>query len=68
MTAKQFRAALTRLDLTQIAAAKLFDVNASTVRRWASGAVPVPFLVDMLLTFAIEGKIKTTDIRGFIDA
>jgi DNA-binding transcriptional regulator YiaG len=67
MTANQFRAALKRLNLTQVAAAKLFDVNATTVRRWISGAMPVPGLVGILLNLVIEGKIKTKDIGGFLD-
>ena len=38
MTAAEFRAALDRLALTQVAAAELFGVTHGTVNRWARGA------------------------------
>jgi DNA-binding transcriptional regulator YiaG len=63
MTTAEFRAALERLGLTQVAAAKLFDASARTARRWALGEVPVPSTVAMLLHLLLRGKIKIRDIN-----
>jgi hypothetical protein len=58
MNAKQYRDALTRLDLTQVAASQLFSVDARTSRRWALGGAPVPHLVEMLLNLMVEKKLE----------
>jgi DNA-binding transcriptional regulator YiaG len=42
MTAKQFRAMLAKLDLSQRGVARLFKVNERTSRRWALGEIKVP--------------------------
>jgi transcriptional regulator with XRE-family HTH domain len=53
MTAGQFRAALRRLGLSQLEAARRMGVDARTVRRWATlrarKASPVPSPVGLLL-------------------
>ncbi len=49
MTTKQFRSALTQLELSQVELARQIDVDARTVRRWASGEQPVPKVVAELL-------------------
>jgi DNA-binding transcriptional regulator YiaG len=42
MTAKKFRATLAKLELSQRGAARLFNVNERTSRRWALGELKVP--------------------------
>ena len=49
MTPKQFRAALARLGLSQVAAARRLGVSARTVRFWIAGRHKIPEPVVMLL-------------------
>jgi hypothetical protein len=61
MTANQYRAALSRLDLTQVGAARLLGVNEVTSRRWAKSGVSGT--VAILLRLLIAGKITLEDIE-----
>jgi hypothetical protein len=61
MTAKQYRDALDRLGLSQIAAAKLFRVDARTSRRWAQYGVTGA--VEILMRLLLAGKIKLHDLE-----
>lgn len=62
MTAKQYRAALAKLNLTQVGAARLFGVNDVTSRRWAKdGATGV---VAILLRLMLAGKITAEDVEA----
>ncbi len=60
MTANQYRAALARLDLTQVGAARLFGVNEATSRRWAAGGVHGT--VEILLRLMLAGKVTRDDV------
>lgn len=62
MTANQFRAALTRLGLSQLDAAKLFEVGERTARRWAEVGTTGP--VSILLRLLVTGKVSVEDIRN----
>jgi DNA-binding transcriptional regulator YiaG len=64
MTANQFRAALDRLELSQIEAARLFKANGRTARRWALGERSVPEPVAILLRLMLAGKLTADDLRG----
>ena len=64
MTAKQFRAALDRLNISQLGAAKLFQSNERTVRRWAIGERSVPATVAIMLKLMVAGKITAADIES----
>ena len=55
MTPDEYREALARLDLSQVAAARLLGSNERTSRRWANGERDVPgpavqFLQYLILT------------------
>lgn len=63
MTAKQFRDALDRLGLSQLGAARLFNANDRTARRWALGERSVPEGVSILLRLLLAGKITPDDIE-----
>lgn len=63
MTPNQFRAALDRIGLTQVGAAKLFGADPRTARRWALGEGDIPETVAILLRLAIKGKITLDDIE-----
>jgi DNA-binding transcriptional regulator YiaG len=60
MTADEYREALTRLDLSQVAAARLLGVDARTSRRWATGERDVPPPAVRFLLYLIATK-KTGD-------
>ena len=63
MTANQFRSALSRLELSQLGAARLFGVNGRTVRRWALGEISVPEDKATLLRLLLDGKITIEDVQ-----
>ena len=67
MTANQFRAALARLELSQLGAARLFGTGERTPRRWASGDAAVPPQVAILLRLLVAGKISMKDIEAAHD-
>jgi DNA-binding transcriptional regulator YiaG len=53
MTADEYREALARLDLSQVAAARLLGVDDRTSRRWATGERDVPGPASRFLNFLI---------------
>lgn len=63
MTAGQFRAALVRLGLSQLGAARLFDADGRTARRWALGERSIPPTVVILLRLLMAKKITAKDIE-----
>lgn len=67
MTANQFRAALDKIGLSQLGAARLFHAGERTPRRWASGEAAVPPTVAVLLRLLVAGKITTMDIEAAHD-
>jgi hypothetical protein len=64
MTANQFRAALDRLKLSQLGAARLVGADPRTARRWALGERNIPGCVAILLRLLLAGKITTGDIEA----
>jgi hypothetical protein len=62
MTAEQYRAALERLQMTQVAAGELFRVGARTSRRWALDEARVPFAVAALLHLMLKKRLKPRDL------
>ena len=56
MTAKQLRAALKRLRLTQVAAAKHLGVAARTVRHWVGGTRQIPEPVAILMRLWLKAR------------
>jgi DNA-binding transcriptional regulator YiaG len=68
MNAEQFRHALSRLGLTQTGAARLFDINERTVRRWAADEGPIPRVVALLLRLIILYKVNVHMLMEHDDA
>lgn len=62
MTANQYRAALEKLDLSQVGAAKLFGVGERTSRRWAEEGVTGT--AEIVLKLMLKGKISANDVRS----
>jgi DNA-binding transcriptional regulator YiaG len=56
MTPHEYREAIERLGLSQIAAARLLGVDARTSRRWASGDRDVPPPAVRFLRYLIATK------------
>lgn len=65
MTANQYRAALAKLDLTQVGAARLLGVNEATSRRWARYGVTGT--ASVVLRLLASGKITIKDIEAAHD-
>lgn len=63
MTADQYRTALKRLHLTQLAAGELFRVGARTSRRWALDESRIPDSVAMILQLMLKRRITVGDIE-----
>lgn len=62
MTANQYRAALKKLELSQVGAARLFGVNDVTSRRWAKDGVSGT--VAILLRLMTAGKVSIADVEA----
>ena len=58
MRPPQLRKLLQDAGLTQTEAATLIDVTDRTMRRYVSGATPVPRVVEYALLYAIERRPK----------
>jgi hypothetical protein len=58
MTSDEYRAALDKLGISQLAAGKLFAVGARTSRRWALDEARVPLAVAMLLRLMLKKRLK----------
>ena len=54
MPPTDYRAAIAALNLSQIGAAKLFQVNPRTSRSWALGERPIPEAVAIALRLMID--------------
>lgn len=63
MTPKQYQAAIDRLGLSQLGAARLFGADGRTSRRWASGERAVPETIAILLRLLLAGKIIPENIE-----
>ena len=62
MTPQEYRTAIARLGLTQVAAGEFLIGNPRTSRRWASGESPVPKSVAMLLGLMVRLGLSTDDV------
>lgn len=64
MNPSDYRAALAALGLTQAAFGRLLALDKATPNRWATGAVPVPRSVALLLQLLASGKVTLADIES----
>jgi DNA-binding transcriptional regulator YiaG len=64
MTSDQYRNAIEKLGLSQVAAARLLGVDARTSRRWACGERDVPAPAERFLRYLIAtGKTGEKAMR-----
>lgn len=62
MTAKQYRAALEALEMTQEGLGDLFRIGPRTSRRWAAGDARIPATAALLLKLMVLGRVKPQEI------
>jgi hypothetical protein len=64
-----YRELLAELGFTQVEAARFVEVDERTSRRWASGELPVPVAVAMLLSLMAEHPHDLTPdyVRSLVD-
>jgi hypothetical protein len=62
LTANQYRAALAKLELTQVGAARLLGVGERTSRRWAEEGVTGSAAI--LLRLMVAGKVTIEEVRS----
>jgi hypothetical protein len=58
MKSDEYRAALDKLGISQLAAGRLFAVGARTSRRWALDEARIPAAVAMLLRLMVKKRLK----------
>lgn len=63
MTPAQFRAALKKLDISQVKIADALGIDQRTARRYAAGDADIPEPVAIILRLLLSGKIKLEDLR-----
>jgi len=64
MTSKDYRATLDALGLSQARLGRLLETDKSTPSRWATGAVPVPRSVALLLRLMERGAMTIEDLEA----
>jgi hypothetical protein len=67
MNAKQYRQALERIGLTQLAAGDLLGVGARTSRRWALDEARIPTPVAILLRLLLKKRITLKDVEAAVE-
>lgn len=58
MTTQEYNEARAALGLTMVGAARLFEVNERTGRRWASGEQDIPKAVEIALRLMVRYRVK----------
>jgi len=64
MTHRHLTKAMTLMGISQIALAKALETDERSVRRWMTGASPVPVAVALLLNLMAVTKTKLEDLRA----
>ena len=66
MTPKQYEAAIKRLGLSQVGAARYFGISERQSRRFIKGdsAAPIPIAIEMLLNMLLEAELSPLAARG----
>ena len=66
MTNEQFKHAIDKLGLTQLAAARLLGVDGRTVRRWAIGERQIHFAAAILLRLLLSGDVTIEAVERVV--
>ena len=62
MTGDEYRAALDRIGMSQVGAARFFHVAPSTSRRWIADQLIIPPAVAMLLCVMMHRRLSPGDV------
>ena len=62
MTPAEFVELIGNMGLSQLAVGRFLDVGGRQVRRWVAGEVPVPFAVELLLTYMAAKNLTPADV------
>ena len=68
MTSDQFRMAVNKLELSQIAAARLLGVDDTTLRQWANGERDIPAPAVRFLHYLIASRTKGEHAVKILDS
>src|SRR5262245_48411490 len=68
MTSDQFRMALDKIGLSQVAAARLLGVNETTLHQWATGERDIPAPAIRFLHYLIATRTKGEDEIKILDS
>jgi DNA-binding transcriptional regulator YiaG len=68
MTPDQFRTAINKLGLSQVAAARLFGVDEETSRQWANGERDIPAPAVRFLHYLIATRTKGEEAMKVLDS
>lgn len=68
MTSEQFRTAIERLELSQVAAARLLGVDERTSHQWANGERDIPAPVVRFLHYLIATQTKGEQAMRILDS
>lgn len=63
MNAKQYQAAITKLGLSQVGAARWLGISTRTSQHYAGGTRPVPEPTAKLLRLMIRLKLNPDDVK-----
>lgn len=63
MTPTQFRAAIAKLELSQVRAAQFLGYTDKTVRRWIAAEHPIPESAAKLLRLMVRLGLKPEDVK-----
>lgn len=63
MTPTEFRKLLAALKMNQSGAAKFFEYDPRSIRRWLGGDLPIPASVAMLAGVMLYGKVSPWQAR-----
>lgn len=56
--------AIKRLHLSQEASARFLGVNYRTVCRWVAGEYPIPYVVELLLTYMLATNLTPYTVES----
>jgi transcriptional regulator with XRE-family HTH domain len=62
MKPAEFRDLLDQMGISQLDVARFLDFDGRQVRRWVSGEAPVPFVVEILLTYMAATNLTPADV------
>lgn len=63
MTGPEYQAAIDTMGLSQVAAGKFFEASPRSSRRWASGQLPVPPLIEKMIRLMLAKGLTPAQVE-----